>query len=988
VEAPIVESERWRRVEHLYHSALRIAADERAIFLKDECQDDEELRKEVESLLSYENSAAEFIESPAFTLAAKLIAKDKANNQIADLAIPGAFSPRFRLLETLGSGGMGVVYKAQDTRLRRLVALKFLPPELSRDPQALERFQREAYAASALNHPNICTVYDVDEYQGQPFISMELLGGQTLDQHIGGRPLPTSALLDLAIQIADGLEAAHTRGIVHRDIKPSNIFVTTRGQSKILDFGLAKLQDSETADETQTKTEQPRAEQESVSKLMLTRTGVAVGTAGYMSPEQIRGEKLDVRTDVFSFGLVLYEMATGHRAFEGDTGPLLHTAILEQTPTPARQLNPQLPAGIEQIISKALAKNRDARYPGVSDLRADLEVAKANLGPRSLHPRWIVAAGIVALLLIAGGILWFTKRPFNSLQGLPDIKLQQLTTNSTENPVTSGAISPDGKSLAYTDAKGMHIKRIETDDLRTVPEPETLKRNRVNWEMNAWFPDSERFIANAHPAEEDPQHWSLATSSIWIFSVRGGAPRKLHDHAVAYSVSPDGSLITFGSDDHGIWSMSSSGEDAHTLYPASEKSALCCLVFLPGGQRVSYVVQGESGETLVARDLDGGPVTTLLQPSETRKMGDGTFLPDGRFLYFETCDVQTDMRPDTPCNYWIMRFDTRSGRVIEKPRRLTNWIGLWANDPSSTADVKRVAFLQSSSHPESYLADLGPRGMRLMESRRFPLEQGGPESIVDWANDGKTAIVGLNGMNGYSLRMQSVNSDLEVPIVTSAPGGLAAASLSPDGKWIILQDWEKAAVQVKRVSITGGTPELIFTIGHGSSISCSRRPSNLCAVAEYSEDRKTMIVTAFDPIKGRGTELARFALNPDRKVGWFRDIHLLCDVSPDGTRLALARSSHGPIEIHSLRGHPSLVIPTKGLDKLQSIKWAADGQGLFVSNVVNEGSEIVHVGLHANTNTMWKCNTDDCFASPSPDGRHLGIYSRTVSANMWMMENF
>src|SRR5215469_415243 len=745
-----MEPDRWHRLEQLYHSALGLQAHQRAVFLKDECQDDEELRKEVESLLSYESSAAGFIESPALSVAAKLMAEGKAKEQVAEPAAPAAVSPRFRIIERLGGGGMGIVYKAQDTKLRRMVALKFLPPELLRDAQALERFQREAYAASALNHPNICTVYDVDEYQGQPFISMELLEGQTLEARIGGKPLPTSELLDLATQISDGLEAAHTRGIVHRDIKPSNIFVTARGQPKILDFGLAKLQESETADQTPPTTGQTSLDQGHILNLTLTRTGVAIGTAGYMSPEQIRGEKLDLRTDIFSFGLVLYEMATGHRAFEGDTGPLVHASILNQTPIPARKLNSALPAKIREIISKALEKKREARYQSASAIRADLEVVKHEIRPEALSFRWTVTAGIVLALMITGGTFWFIRRTPYSLQGLPDVKLQQLTTNSPENPVTSGAISPDGKYLAYTDANGMHLKRIGIDDVRSLPQPEAFRNAGVNWEMNAWFPDSERFIANAHPTSEDPLHRSLTASSIWMFSVRGEAPRKLRDRAVVYSVSPDGSLISFGPNEREIWLMSPHGEQAHRLVHVDEKSSICCLTFLQHERRVAYVRQDESGESLVARDLDDGPVTTVLPPSETRKMGDGTLLPDGRFLYFEDCPVQDVMRPDTPCNYWIMRLDTRRGGIIEKPRRLTNWTGLWANGPSVTADVKHIAFLQSSSHPESYLADLTPSGVRLIKSRRFPLEQGGPESIVDWTDDGKTAIVELSDTNGYS----------------------------------------------------------------------------------------------------------------------------------------------------------------------------------------------------------------------------------------------
>jgi eukaryotic-like serine/threonine-protein kinase len=425
----------------------------------------------------------------------------------------------YRVLSVVGGGGMGMVYKAEDLKLGRKVALKFLPEDLAWDSSALKRFEREARASSSLDHPNICTIHEVEEYEDQPFLVMQLLEGETLRDRLSrlsgsGSRLGTGEFLDIAIQICKGLYAAHSKGIVHRDIKPANIFLTSSGQVKILDFGLAKLVTA--SNETGTDGVQlepngagaaPLPARQKPADATLTRIGSAMGTAGYMSPEQVCGEKLDARSDIFSFGLVLYEMATGQRAFTGETAEVVQEAILNREPIAADELNPELPRGLEQVISKALEKDRDKRYETAAEFESDLQRIKDEHSSRGANAgrRWALGALAVAIILVLATVLMTTKYAWRtSLLGLHNV--HQITGSALGNLEMGASISPDGRYLAYTDPTGVYLQSLSSGETRPISVPEDLS-NRIS--SVKWSPEDGKLIVCARSSDGYGEIWQI-----------------------------------------------------------------------------------------------------------------------------------------------------------------------------------------------------------------------------------------------------------------------------------------------------------------------------------------------------------------------------------------------------------------------------------------------------------------------------------------------
>ena len=735
---------------------------------------------------------------------------------------------------------MGVVYKAQDTRLGRPVALKFLPDDISHDPQAIERFQREARLASSLNHPNICTIYDIGEYEGRPFIAMELLEGQTLKQRIAKKSIGLSELLDIAIQITDGLEVAHAKGIVHRDIKPANIFLVDRGPAKILDFGLAKLAAyrelaTDGVGESSIPTQVHFLEEAQTSP------GTSMGTVAYMSPEQARGEALDPRTDLFSLGVVIYEMATGVPPFAGPVPALIFDGILNATPRPATKVNPRLPPAMENILEKSLEKDAALRYQNAGELRADLKrlkrdtdsgrstsvsspsyQAERSRGPKVSHGQLILGAiAAAAMVIVAALIGYFATR------SVPPPRVLRTVQLTSTNPPKSGIVT-DGARLYFIEGLSK-LSQISVTGGETYPMSTSLEDTGF---ANVFHisPDFSMLLMNTALG-------SALDGPLWAVPVLGGTPRRLgtlDGHCGAWS--PDGSKIAYCKGNDIYLASKDGGEERRLLTVAGTPSYLR---WSPDGSVLRFTVNDPRTNlrSIWEASAAGSNLHALLpgwgdSPNECC----GSWTPDGKYFVFQATGGGTE-------NLWAIR--ERGNFLSSKPAPTQLTTGpMNVGTPVPSTDGKRL-FVQGWQ-PRGELVRYDPR------SSQFVPYLGGISAMgLDFSQDGQW--MAYNDATDGTLRRSKVDGSEKLQLV-SPPMVAYLPRWSPDGKQIAFFGHPPGKhFQIYLISAEGGAPELLYHNDtnladpnwspDGKSLAFGENSLNNQGSAIYTLDLKTRIAT-------------------------------------------------------------------------------------------------------------------------------------------------
>jgi serine/threonine protein kinase/Tol biopolymer transport system component len=824
--------ERWQQIERLYHEAREMAGSARAEFLAKACAGDDDLRREVQSLLVQADQHESFMQSPAIEVAAESLVKRE------DAELVGTRISHYHILRKLG-GGMGVVYEAEDTRLGRRVALKFLPQEFATETKALERFQREARAAAALNHPNICTIYEVSEHAGRPFIAMELLEGRTLRELISnggqGPPLPLSILLDLSIEIADALDAAHQRGIIHRDIKPRNVFVIPRGgtlQAKILDFGLAKWTGpwAEIVPGQGLPGKFPRP---TIDRQQLTTRGVAMGTVAYMSPEQARGETLDARTDLFSFGAVLYEMATGRQAFSGDSTADIFSQILKEEPPSPRSLNPELPAKLQEVIGKCLEKDCDLRYQHASEIRTDLKRLKretssgrsASVAPVSppaarsgefisphggvkpplqsddqpssdsqmvatlvkRHKGKVASLGVLiaAGIIVGGYAIYRLARPAEPPAVPPspaaNMQITQVTTSGTAE---DAAISPDGRYVTYVEnepvGRSIWLRQIATGS--TVQIVPTAKG--VTYECPAFTPggDYVDFLLLPDSLQESPD--------LYRVPVLGGPSRKLLEHVdSADAFSPDGKRMAFVRDlpangETQLVVANADGSNAHVLAIRKRPKEFHRWLAGPDWSPDGKLLAVGAGE--VAPDYEFYPLVVNASSGREQQIGPNrwftvpglAWLPDGRNLLIVASELSS------PDRRQIWQVSYPDGKVSRITNDLNNYFGV-----NLTANGGTFATVQSRINSNIWIGAKG--GWEHPRQVTQGLSNTDGTEGLSWTADGKVVYTSaangilslwqVNPGNGETRKLVQRELPVKFPALCGGSGTLTFITSSKGG---------------------------------------------------------------------------------------------------------------------------------------------------------------------------------------------------------------